>query len=390
MLPRPLRILGVANVAEDPNAGAAGTEYQTYRALRELGHEVDAVWRDEVGRRISHGNLNLLLELPRRYEAVVARKLAAKEYDVVHVNQPHGWRAARYVRRHHPRTAFIHKSHGWEPHARETLDGWRRIYAADERSVLRRAATGAIESLLARHARQIIRWADGHILCSTADLEFMAARNGADRATLRMIMQAAPDAYVTAPAAPMTPERLRTVLHVGQFAFFKAPMIAASAMNEIAAARDDVRFVWVTGTESHDALRALLSPSVRERLTLLPWMDQAALRAVYDTSGVFLFPSFFEGFGKVHFEAMSRGCCVVSRRVAAMQETIADGVNGRLIEAADASPFAAAALAFIGDPDGAAAVSRAAAATAQEYTWRRVAEETAEFYRERLAAKGIA
>src|SRR5687767_2836556 len=40
----PLRILMMADTPADPNRGAAGTEMQTVRALRALGHEVDDIW----------------------------------------------------------------------------------------------------------------------------------------------------------------------------------------------------------------------------------------------------------------------------------------------------------------------------------------------------------
>ena len=60
-----LRVLMMADTPADPNRGAAGTEMQTAQALRALGHDVRTIWSDELGRRIAHGNLHLLLELPR-------------------------------------------------------------------------------------------------------------------------------------------------------------------------------------------------------------------------------------------------------------------------------------------------------------------------------------
>ena len=97
----PLRVLMMSDTPADPNRGAAGTEVRTMHALRALGHEVDAIWADDLGRRIQHGNLHILLEQPRAYERAVVAALARKEYDVVHLNQPHGFRAARAVRAGH-------------------------------------------------------------------------------------------------------------------------------------------------------------------------------------------------------------------------------------------------------------------------------------------------
>jgi hypothetical protein len=230
-----VRILMMADTPADPHRGAAGTEVQTARALRALGHEVDNVWSEDLGRRIQHGNLHMLLELPRASERAAVRALQAKPYDVIHVNQPHGFRAARAVHRLSPGTAFIHRSHGLELNVEETLAPWRAKLEAERRGTARRLASRALAQMLARHSRAIAREADGHIVSSTLDARFLAERLHVDRAKIAVIPQAAPDSYLHE-ARPMTRERLRRVLHVAQFAFFKAPMITAAAIDRLAAA----------------------------------------------------------------------------------------------------------------------------------------------------------
>ncbi|HEV8434964.1 MAG TPA: glycosyltransferase family 4 protein [Thermoanaerobaculia bacterium] len=377
----------MADLPPDPNAGASGAEYETIAALRRLGHEVDDVWRHEIAHKIAHGNLHIAFELPKEYERIASERLSRGSYDVVHVNQPHGYRVARMVRRHCPRTTFIHRSHGWEAMVREVLGRWRQVYAWESRGLTRRAASALLAPFIERHDREIVKWADGHIVGSTAEADFLRERNGVDEAKIGVITQAPPALYNATPVAPMDANRLATVLHVAQFAFFKAPMIVAEAMNRIAERRPDARFVWVSGRENHDLIADLLSPDVRSRLEFLGWMPQDALRRVYDRAGVFLFPSFFEGAGKVHIEALSRGLCVVASRAGGMLDYIRDGVNGFLVEPGRADSLADVALAAMADPDRASVVSAAAARTARELSWDRAARETAEFYRQRLAAK---
>jgi glycosyltransferase involved in cell wall biosynthesis len=55
---------------------------------------------------------------------------------------------------------------------------------------------------------------------------------------------------------------------------------------------------WVCGKDQHAAALGLIDEDLRGRVTLLGWMPQHDLIDVYDRHGVFLFPSFFEGFGK--------------------------------------------------------------------------------------------
>lgn len=382
-----LRILTLADTPADPNLGAAGTELQTAEALRALGHHVDSIWNDTLGRTIAHGNLHLLLELPRAYERAAVEALRRQPYDVVHVNQPHGFRAARAVHRIAPRTAFIHRSHGFEPNVEATLARWRARYGGDERGAVRRTLSAVLRPALARHSTAIAREADGHIVSSSLDADFLAERLGVDRAKIAVIPQAAPDAYVATPAPPMTGERLRRVLHVAQFAFFKAPMITAAAIDRLAAMRPDLQFTWICDRAHHPAVRALLRGETNARLELLHWMPQEELRAHYDRSGVFLFPSFFEGFGKAFLEAMSRGLCVVASDAGGMHDVIGHGSTGVLVPPGDAEALADAAAALIADPARASAMSAAAAAAARAYTWGRVARETATFYAARLEAR---
>jgi hypothetical protein len=62
---RPLRLLLVADVAPNPDSGAAGTDLAIASELERQGHEVVAVWEDRIRHRIRHWNLHHLLEQPR-------------------------------------------------------------------------------------------------------------------------------------------------------------------------------------------------------------------------------------------------------------------------------------------------------------------------------------
>jgi glycosyltransferase involved in cell wall biosynthesis len=245
-----------------------------------------------------------------------------------------------------------------------------------------------MSALLARHGRAIAREADGHIVSSSPDARFLHERLGVPEERIAVIAQAAPDSYLRHAAPPMTPQRLRNILHVAQFAFFKAPMVTIAAINSLARRGADFRFTWVCDRNDHARIRSMLTAPANEKTTLLAWMGQEELRAVYDDHGIFLFPSFFEGFGKAFLEAMSRGLCVVASDAGGMHDLIDQGRNGILVPPGEATDLAEAAQSVAADVSGAAAMSEAAARTAREYTWERVAAETAAFYARLLAVRG--
>src|SRR5262249_16937449 len=143
-----MRILLMVNLPRNPNSGAAGTEFQTAKALRTLGHTVDDVWTDELSHHVEHFNLYNLLELPFAYRNALRKRLQGASYDVVHVNQPHGYLAARTLRTSDTRAIFVHRSHGVEGRVRSELAPWKRQYGQDDRPTWRRACSYVMDAAL--------------------------------------------------------------------------------------------------------------------------------------------------------------------------------------------------------------------------------------------------
>jgi glycosyltransferase involved in cell wall biosynthesis len=312
------------------------------------------------------------------------RALESAAYDVVHVNQPHGYLAAKALA---GRAVFVHRSHGVELHVEQVLRPWQQRLGAGERRPLRQLASSAMAALLARHSRLIACYADGHIVSNSGDADFLQRELRVYRARVAVIPQAAPDDFLKDSVPVMTDDRLRRILYVGQYAFFKAPMVVAAAMTRLARNDAGRRLTWVCSRAHHDDVRALLGEDVRDRVTLLDWMPTERLIDVYDRHGIFLFGSFYEGFGKVVLEAMSRGLCVVASDIGGAHDVIASGRNGLLVPAGDAEAMASAAESLLADPAIAMTMSQEAARDARSYTWERVARETAAFYETLLARR---
>jgi len=382
-----MRVLFIADLPEETNSGAAGTELQTIDAMRRLGVSVETAWSDSLPHKINNWNLHYLLELPFGYRKLMLGRIRREKYDVIHVNQPHGYLAAKALPRSNGKPVFIHRSHGFEMRAERDLQPWRRQYDQDHRSATRKLISRAVNIALTHNYRGIARYADGHIVSASQCRDFLREQLRVPMERIAVIPQAAPNLFLEQPSVPMTAARLRRVLHVGQLAFFKAPMITSAAIRELAAADVELEFTWVCSKEHHTTAAALLPAETRARVRFLDWMPQEELCRVYDEHGVFLFPSFFEGFGKVFLEAMSRGLCVVAADNGGARDLISEGVDGILATTGDVKAIVNACLRLLRDPQTAARMSEAAAITARAYTWDRVARETIAFYEDRIEAK---
>ncbi len=376
----------MADVPANPDSGAAGTEYQTIEGLRRFGHDVEAIWSNGLPHRIRHGNLHYLLELPLAYRHQMQILFKTKSYDVVHINQPHGYLAAKALS-HLNRIVFIHRSHGFEQRAERDLKRWQKVYDQDHRSGWRRAVSKVMSYALTFRNKAIAQYSDGHIVSASQCRDFLHQEMGVALERIVVIPQAPPSLYSELPALQMSSSRLRRILYVGQFAFFKAPMIVAKVMNKLAGLYRELEFTWVCSKVHHRQVKELLTEETAQRISLYDWMPQDKLIDVYDQHGIFLFPSFFEGFGKVFLEAMSRGLCVVAADNGGAHDVIKHGVNGMLAPTGSIETMVKHCEELINHPSIAASISQAAAKNARNYTWDRVAAETLAFYQDRLAAK---
>lgn len=376
-----MKILFAADVPPDPDAGASGTELQTIHALQRRGHQVDAIWAADLGRRIGHGNLHYLLELPGAFRRVIAERCVEREYDVIHANQGHSYLAAIDHHRRRRSGVFVCRSHGLDDRMEEVLAPWRRALGVPSRRGARRLLGAMIEPLLHRHDRLAYRNSDGVLVSSRGDARFLVEERGVPASRVGCVPQAPAQAFVASPAPDMSPGRLSRVLHVGGFAYWKGVHAVAASANLLFDSPGEQVMTWVCRESEHDAVRALLSPAARARVQLHGWTSQAQLCEIYDRHGVFLYPSLFDGFGKVFLEAMARGLCVVGTPAGGMPDVINPGVDGLIVDCNDSAAMAHEIRALWSQPERAAALSSAAATTARRYTWDRVGAETEAFYR---------
>ncbi len=376
-----MRILVGANVFPDPNSGAAGTVYQTNRALRELGHQVDEIWSPALGRKIKHGNLHYLLELPYRYKEAVAQKTVDTDYDVIQLSQPHAYLAALAHQRHARPGIFVNRSHGLEWRSERTLRFWHKEFGVKPNRFPRVLFSPLVNRLLNLHLLKMSHFADGIILPCREDREFLLENTGADSDRVQVIHHGVPDRYRRHRVEPMDRSRMRRWLFVGQFAFFKGPNVLAAAIGKLLAGSPDASFTWVCSREHHQEASALLRPSVLPQVRFVDWQPQDQLMDVYDTHGIFLFPSLFEGAGKSALEAMSRGMCVVTSENSGMKDYIEKGRSGLLVETGSVEGFVAAVHRLMGDTEACQRMGLEARSAAVQYSWRRCAQESIEFYR---------
>ena len=112
------------------------------------------------------------------------------------------------------------------------------------------------------------------------------------------------------------------------------------------------------------------------------------LRQQYQLCDLFVAPSLFESFGLIYHEAMQYGKAVVGCRTGGVPETVADGIEGLLVEPGDCDQLQAALARLMNDSGlrerlGAAGALR----VHQQQNYLTMAAQLEAIYRETIAAQ---
>lgn len=120
------------------------------------------------------------------------------------------------------------------------------------------------------------------------------------------------------------PGEFLEVLHVGTTVERKRIDLVLEIIAAVAEQRPDVRLVRVGGPLTAAQQRQATALGIAGRMVELPFLDRAALAAVYRRAALVLMPSEREGFGLPVVEALACGTPVVASDIPALREVGGD------------------------------------------------------------------
>ncbi|HVF99142.1 MAG TPA: glycosyltransferase family 1 protein, partial [Chloroflexia bacterium] len=183
----------------------------------------------------------------------------------------------------------------------------------------------------------------------------------------------------------------RVVLYVGTLEPRKNLAMLLNAFRPIAddPAFSDVTLVvggskgWYYDEIFSTAERLGLTSSGRVRF--LGRVPDEELALWYNIATVFAYPSIYEGFGLPPLEAMACGTPVVVANTSSLPEVVGDA--GEMAGPDDPGAWGRAVRSLLADPERAGELGRRGILQARKFSWARAAKETAQVYRQVLAAK---
>jgi glycosyltransferase involved in cell wall biosynthesis len=142
----------------------------------------------------------------------------------------------------------------------------------------------------------------------------------------------------------------------------------------------DLVFVGKETWYSRELHRAVELSALRDRVHFTGFVEDDDLVQFYGASDLFVFPSFYEGFGLPILEAMACGRAVACSRLTAMPEVA--NAAGILFDPGSKAEIARAMLDVLRDPQLRARLERLGLQRASAFSWEKSAARTLQVYYE--------
>jgi len=162
--------------------------------------------------------------------------------------------------------------------------------------------------------------------------------------------------------------------HMGLLRAFEDVLEAAPHLPQ------DLVFVGKETWYSPELHRAVKHSPARDRVHFTGFVDDTDLVEFYGACDLFVFPSFYEGFGLPILEAMACGRAVACSRLTAMPEVA--NAAGILFDPGSKEEIARAMLDVLLDPELRARLERLGLQRAAAFSWEKSASQTLQVYYE--------
>jgi glycosyltransferase involved in cell wall biosynthesis len=146
-----------------------------------------------------------------------------------------------------------------------------------------------------------------------------------------------------------------------------------------------VGLIWLKNRFPEEILKIIDEQHISDRITCLPPVSENELVLLYNAASIFIFPSFYEGFGLPVLEAMQSGCPVICSNRGSLPEVAGDAALF-VHELDDASAckleLSKAIEALLTDKQLREELRQKGLSQSQRFAWEKTAKKTIQVYEE--------
>jgi len=342
-----MKFLFVGNFFKNENYGAPGHVIQPLNDIGEKGHLAHAIFRDDLLGFSPKKNIMLNTILFIVFPVMAAFKMLfldiRNRYDFVVVSSGDGFFYAILTKifflTKHP--LLIMRSHGHEFLYKKE---YKRELSMSKRSHFR------VRERVFLFSYRILQVTIFSHLCDNIFVMNRAEGDYLERSFMKDKISVIPTGVKPVFAVPAEAKRGRDILFVGGWCHLKGCAYFVDIIKILNDRKSDLTVSVIgTGLKDGDVI-ADFPEEMADRIRVIRLLPKDMLKEEYLNHKVFLFPSLFEGFGKVVLEAMVLGMAVVVSEGLGVSEVISDGRNGFLVPKRDVERFASTAGMLLDDP----------------------------------------
>lgn len=376
-----MRLLLVSHSWNDPNAGASRVYHQLSQGLRDLGHEVQCLHRDDVSIPRFIAPLASRLWLPVCMSQRASRE-SLQTFDVIMASNGMLHPLFRRLRKQKTPTLLVNHVHGLN-YFDYLATVTERLRGNASSSYLHRWVTGPLQS-----RRDILgsRFADLTIVQNDRDLDFLAERGVTPIVNIPLAVH--PQIVDAAKSIPdpaiRNPLRL---LWFGSWVARKGASYLPRAFELIVNRCPDAHLtVGGTGLPA-EKLRSHFKPSLWPQIDFLPRISVEEQITLFGRSSIFLFPSISEGFGYALLEAMCLGLAVVTTQTGMGGDHLRDGETALIVPFESSLHLANAVVRLIEDSRLRSSIAKRGQALSASFNIKRFTNEYDESFEQCRAEK---
>jgi glycosyltransferase involved in cell wall biosynthesis len=374
-----MKVLFTLHDEVTPDAGGMGVTAGLARVYRELGHEVDS---------LSFGQLPA--KVPFRAKALLFPEFAAwymsrTDAEVIDAANGDAW-VFGHLRRHlrgARRPLLVTRSHGIV----HTADVARRAEAARGGIDLSWKYPLYWGGWKLKEVADSLRLADLCLFLNVEEHDFAIEELRVDPARARIVDNGIPEDLLGLPLDLGEPDEPVRIAHIGSYIPLKGVRYATAALGEVLERHPEVSVSFLGPGCPPQRVLADFPAAVQPRVKVVSRYRREELPGLLAGHAVVVSATLKEGFGLGILEGMACGLTAVSADAAGPLQYLREGENGLIVPRADAPAIAAALERLIADPPFLRRLREDAHATAQRYSWKRIAPETLDLYAEAMALR---
>ncbi len=373
-----MRILFAANTPDSRSSGIAKIMNCLAGALKNQGHSVDLLFRENIP---GLPNSRRLSEVLFPFYLAEAIRKHSKQHGRPDIIALHSLAGAFYVFLRRWNSALppcVIVSYGademrWELEREEERLGFRKIRLFSKIFYF---------NFFIRLARYAVQGADHVLVSARCEIDYFEKKYGLDRKKVTFVPNGVSENYFLPHPYTQPPRKL---LYLGGWEWRKGIRYLAEAFSILADRQPDLTLSLVGIGVTEETAKASFPQKYHSRIFVTPKVSEDETVRVYGSHDIFVFPSLFESMSLVVPEAMASGLAVITTRACGMQDIIEDEVHGLLVRPRDTNHLAEQISRLLGNPAFAQKLGQAAQLKAREMTWDKVAQICISMYTDILS-----